>query len=127
LLTPNTHYQAHDIHYQHPLTHLLPTFNPPSPSTLSPVQIRGAVKTLENYKAFRSQTELIMERRSTAISQQFNSPLILAQQEIDLLKKKVERRDEMIRGLRLTMSTSATLVRQGDHPEINLGSFLYTL
>jgi len=44
---------------------------------------------LENYKAFRTQTELLMERRTTAISQQFHSPLMLAQQEMELLKKKV--------------------------------------
>ena len=72
---------------------------------------------MENYKAFRTQTELLMERRTTAISQQFHSPLMIAQQEMDLLKKKVERRDEIIRGLRLTMSTSATLMRQGESEE----------
>ena len=58
-----------------------------------------------------------MERRTTAISQQFHSPLMIAQQEMDLLKKKVERRDEIIRGLRLTMSTSAALMRQGESEE----------
>ena len=95
-----------------------------TPSDIFPFpdfKVRGAARTLENYKAFRSQTEILMERRTTAITQQFNSPLILAEQEIDLLKKKVERRDEIIRGLRTTMSTSATLVRQGDHI---LGFFL---
>lgn len=46
---------------------------------------------MENYKAFRTQTELLMERRTTAISQQFHSPLMLAQQEMELLKKKVRR------------------------------------
>ena len=90
--------------FSHPLIYLL-TF---------PLKIRGAAKTLENYKAFRSQTDVLMERRTTAISQQFNSPLIVAQQEIDLLKKKLDRRDEIIRGLRNAMSTSATLVRQGN-------------
>ena len=45
---------------------------------------------MENYKAFRTQTEILMERRTTAISQQFHSPLMLAQQEMELLKKKVQ-------------------------------------
>ena len=51
---------------------------------------------MENYKAFRTQTELLMERRTTAISQQFHSPLMLAQQEMELLKKKVRVRQSSV-------------------------------
>ena len=82
------------------------------------LMVRGAQRTLEQYQAFRAQTEFLMERRTAALQLEFNGPLVVAHYEMNLLQNKVARRDETIRQLRLLLTQQGTLLRQGESDEV---------
>jgi hypothetical protein len=82
------------------------------------LMLRGAQRTLDNYQSFRAQTDFLMERRTAALHLEFNGPLVVANHEITLLQKRVERRDETIRQLRQTTTQHAALTRQGEVDEV---------
>ena len=82
------------------------------------LMLKGAQKSLENYKAFRAQTELLMGRRMAAINAEFNGPLVLASDEIELLKLKLARRDETIKELRTALAHNDALHKQGESEEV---------
>ena len=80
--------------------------------------LKGAQKSLENYKVFRAQTELLMGRRMAAINAEFNGPLVIATDEIELLKMKLARRDETIKELRIALAHNDALHKQGESDEV---------
>ena len=82
------------------------------------LMVKGAQRTLEQYHAFRAQTDFLMERRTAALQLEFNAPLVIAHHEIDLLHQKVTRRDDTIRQLRLALTQQGSSIRQGESDEV---------
>ena len=76
--------------------------------------IKSAQVSLANYRDFRSQTEKGYFEKLSALENEKADPLQQARIEIDLLNKKLQRRDEIIRALRRSVLEDVVLSKQGD-------------
>ena len=80
--------------------------------------IKSAQLSLVNYKDFRIQNNAIYEEKISSIKKDIHSPLELMRVEIDLLNRKITRRNEVIETLRRAVTDSLFLSKHGNLDDI---------